>query len=69
MKNYTPPALVEYGDIASITAVLGGAFDGDVLVDTTGQVEQTGNLSLNAGACTLPGQPTIPGLPPCPPLP
>ena len=48
MKNYTSPKLTEYGDIADLTAVLGSMFTGDVLVDTTGNVEDTGNLSIDA---------------------
>ena len=48
MKTYTTPTLTEFGDIAEITGVLGNAFTGDVLVDTTGNVEQEGNLSIDA---------------------
>jgi hypothetical protein len=47
-RPYTPPALAEYGDVAEITGVLGSAFTGDVLVDVNGNVEQEGNLSINA---------------------
>ena len=48
MKPYTAPKITEYGDVADLTAILGNAFTGDVLVDTTGNVEQSGNLSLDA---------------------
>ena len=55
MKNYSSPKLTEYGDIADLTAILGGAFTGDVLVDTNGNVEQTGNQSLDACPTQNPG--------------
>lgn len=48
MKNYLAPTLTDYGSIADLTGVLGSAFTGDVLVDTNGNVEQEGNLSINA---------------------
>ncbi len=47
-KRYSAPEVTEYGDIAEITGVLGSAFTGDVLVDTSGNVEQEGNLSIDA---------------------
>lgn len=47
-QPYKCPTVIEYGDIAYLTAILGNAFTGDVLVDTTGNVEQTSNLSLDA---------------------
>lgn len=51
MKNYTPPELTEYGDVAAITAIFGNAFTGDVLLDTNGDVVQEGNLSISADPC------------------
>jgi hypothetical protein len=48
MKNYTAPALTNYGSIADLTGVLGNVSTGDVLVDTNGNVEQEGNLSVDA---------------------
>ncbi len=47
-RDYVSPTLTEYGDIAEVTGVLGSAFTGDVLVDTSGNVEQEGNLSIDA---------------------
>ena len=48
MKKYSSPKLTEYGDIAELTAIFGGAFTGDVLVDLNGDVVQTGTLSIDA---------------------
>ena len=48
MKPYSAPQLTEYGDIAELTAIFGGAFTGDVLVDLNGDVVQTGTLSIDA---------------------
>ena len=42
MKPYSAPQLTEYGDIAELTAIFGGAFTGDVLVDLNGDVVQDG---------------------------
>ncbi len=47
-KHYASPKLTEYGEIAEITGILGAAFTGDVLVDVNGNVEQEGNLSIDA---------------------
>ena len=43
MKTYTSPAFVEYGSVAELTRVAGGAFPNDRYQSYTGDV-QTGNL-------------------------
>ena len=47
MQNYTAPALVEYGDVAAITATLGDPFTGDVSFDLDGNVLAEGPNSVN----------------------
>jgi hypothetical protein len=47
-KNYTSPALTEYGDIADLTAIFGSEMTEDVLVNPAGNVVQTGTGSLDA---------------------
>ena len=46
--SYEGPVLTEYGDVASLTGILGARFTGDILVDVNGNVEQEGNLSIDA---------------------
>jgi len=48
MKHYRTPKLIEHGDIAQLTAVVGGAYTGDVLIDVNGEVIQEGNQSIDA---------------------
>ena len=61
MKAYNAPALVDYGDVADITGILGEVASGDVLVDVNGQIQQEGNLSIDA--CPVqnpaPGEPCV----------
>ena len=47
-RTYQVPVLNEYGDVASLTGILGARFTGDILVDVNGNVEQEGNLSIDA---------------------
>ena len=47
MKTYTAPQLVEYGDVAAITATLGDPFTGDVSFDLDGNVLEEGINSVN----------------------
>ena len=48
LKQYSAPKLTEYGGIADLTAIFGSANVGDVLVNPSGQVVQTGLGSLDA---------------------
>ena len=61
MKAYNTPQVTDYGDVAAITAILGSVANGDILVDTNGNVEQTGNLSIDACPAQnpAPGEPCI----------
>lgn len=56
MKHYRTPELVQHGDIAQLTAIFGGAYTGDVLIDENGDVVQQGNQSIDA--CPTPDQET-----------
>jgi hypothetical protein len=62
MKKYTSPQLIEYGDVAGITAIFGSEMTEDVLVNPAGNVVQTGTGSIDAcptqtpapgGMCTI----------------
>ena len=46
-KSYTPPQLVEHGDIAELTATLGDPFTGDTSFDVDGDVLATGLNSID----------------------
>ena len=50
MKSYTSPKLTDYGDIAEVTAIAGAVSAGDILVNSSGTVLNTGNQSIDA--CT-----------------
>ncbi len=47
MKTYQAPSLIEYGDVAEITATLGNPFTGDLSFDVDGNVLETGENSVN----------------------
>lgn len=47
MKTYTAPLLVEYGDVAEITATLGDPFTGDISFDLDGNILDEGLNSVN----------------------
>lgn len=47
MKPYTAPQLIDYGDIAEITGILGEPFVGDQSFDVDGNVIEVGNGSIN----------------------
>ena len=47
-KDYAAPVLIEYGDVADLTAIFGSENTEDVLVNTSGQVVQTGTGSIDA---------------------
>ena len=47
MKTYTAPLLVEYGDVAEITATLGSPFTGDTSWDIDGTILDEGPNSVN----------------------
>lgn len=61
MKAYSAPKVTEYGDIASITAVSGGPFTGDVNYDVNGTVDQTGLNSISN--CPIVNGSTLPTCP------
>lgn len=48
MKSYRTPELTQHGDIAQLTAIFGGAYTGDVLVNENGEVVEQGNQSIDA---------------------
>lgn len=47
MKNYTAPQLIEYGDVAELTATLGDPFTGDTSFDVDGNILDTGLNSVD----------------------
>ena len=55
LKKYLAPKLTEYGDIADLTAIFGSSNVGDVLVNPSGQVVQTGLGSIDACPTHNPG--------------
>lgn len=55
MKPYSAPKLTEYGDVADLTAIFGSENVGDVLVNPSGQVVQTGLGSIDACPTQNPG--------------
>jgi len=48
MKDYSAPAITEYGSVADLTGIFGSATTSDVLVDPNGRVVQTGPGSMDA---------------------
>lgn len=61
MKNYTPPQLTDYGDIAELTGIFGSSEIPDVSIGPGGAVINTGHGSIDQCAsadltdCTING--------------
>ncbi len=47
MKTYTEPRVVDYGNVATVTATLGNPFTGDLSFDVDGNVLESGENSIN----------------------
>ncbi len=47
MKSYNAPKLIEYGNVAEVTATLGDPFTGDTSFDVDGNVLDSGLNSVN----------------------